>query len=62
MDLADYGPLNGLARSRVNTRLLADNLEDLLRVAGSLATGAVRASDVLRVPLGRDGRAVVSVQ
>jgi hypothetical protein len=35
--------------------LLADNLEDLLRVAGSLATGAVRASDALRVPLGRDG-------
>jgi hypothetical protein len=35
--------------------LLADNLEDLLRVAESLATGAVRASDVLRVPLGRDG-------
>ena len=47
--LADYGPLNGLARSRVNTRLLADNWEDLLRVAGSLATGAVRASDILRV-------------
>jgi TnpA family transposase len=47
--LADYGALNGLARSRVNTRLIADNWEDLLRVAGSLATGAVRASEVLRV-------------
>jgi TnpA family transposase len=47
--LADYGAFNGLARSRVNTRLIADNWEDLLRVAGSLATGAVRASEVLRV-------------
>jgi TnpA family transposase len=47
--LADYGALNGLARSRISRRLLADNWEDLLRVAGSLATGAVRASEVLRV-------------
>ena len=47
--LADYGALNGLARSRINTRLIVDNWEDLLRVAGSLATGAVRASDILRV-------------
>jgi len=47
--LADYGALNGLARSRVSTRLLADHWEDLLRMAGSLATGAVRASEVLRV-------------
>jgi TnpA family transposase len=47
--LADYGALNGLARSRITTRLIADNWEDLLRVAGSLATGAVRASDLLRV-------------
>jgi len=58
---ADYGPLNGVARHHVNTDLIASHWDDLLRVAGSLATGAVRASELLRVlqgggrptPLGR---------
>jgi len=46
---ADYGPLNGIARHRVNTDLIASSWDDLLRVAGSLSTGAVRASEILRV-------------
>ncbi len=58
---ADYGPLNGLARHHINTDLIAGHWDDLLRVAGSLATGTVRASELLRVlqgggrptPLGR---------
>jgi len=58
---ADYGPLNGLARHHINTDLIAAHWDDLLRVAGSLATGTVRASELLRVlqgggrptPLGR---------
>jgi TnpA family transposase len=58
---ADYGPLNGLARHQINTDLIAAHWDDLLRVAGSLATGTVRASELLRVlqgggrptPLGR---------
>ncbi len=58
---ADYGPLNGLARHQINTDLIATHWDDLLRVAGSLATGTVRASELLRVlqgagrptPLGR---------
>lgn len=58
---ADYGPLNGLARHQVNTDLIAAHWDDLLRVAGSLTTGTVRASELLRVlqgggrptPLGR---------
>lgn len=45
---ADYGPLDGVARSRINTKLITDNWDDLLRVAGSLTTGTVRASDLLR--------------
>jgi len=46
---ADYGPLNGIARHRVNTDLIASSWDDLLRVAGSLSTGTVRASEILRV-------------
>ena len=45
---ADYGPLNGLARHHINTDLIATHWDDLLRVAGSLATGAVRASELRR--------------
>jgi TnpA family transposase len=37
---ADYGVLNGLSRHRINTKLIAQNWDDLLRVAGSLKMGA----------------------
>jgi len=33
---ADYGPLNGLARQRINIARIARDWDDLLRVAGSL--------------------------
>ncbi len=46
---ADYGPLAGIARHRADPTLIATHWEDLLRVAGSLSTGAVRASEILRV-------------
>lgn len=46
---ADYGQLNALASSPINTRLIAAHWDDLLRVAGSLLTRTVRASEVLRV-------------
>jgi TnpA family transposase len=45
---ADYGLLNGLARHRLNTDLIADNWDDLLRVAGSLKLGALSASEFMR--------------
>jgi TnpA family transposase len=46
---ADYGPLDGLSRrNRVSTDLVRDNWEDILRVAGSLKLGAVKASDLVR--------------
>ena len=45
----DYGPLNGLAHHRINIDLIAEQWEDILRVAGSLSTGVVRASELLRV-------------
>jgi len=45
---ADYGPLDGLARQRVNADRIAEQWEDLLRVAGSLQQGAVSASEFMR--------------
>jgi len=44
----DYGLLNGLARQRLNTDLIANNWDDLLRVAGSLKLGALSASEFMR--------------
>ena len=50
MDQAvDYGALDGVARQRVRTGLIRDNWDDLLRVAGSLKTGAVGAHEMMRV-------------
>lgn len=45
---ADYGVLNGIARHRINTRLFAENWDDMLRLAGSLKLGKVQALNVMR--------------
>jgi TnpA family transposase len=45
---SDYGQLNRLARHRLNTDLIANNWDDLLRVAGSLKLGALSASEFMR--------------
>jgi TnpA family transposase len=45
---ADYGPLNGIARHRINTELIARHWDDLLRMAGSLKLGVVSAHDLMR--------------
>ncbi len=45
---ADYGVLNAIARSRVNTDLITRNWDDILRVAGSLQQGTVSASELMR--------------
>jgi TnpA family transposase len=52
---ADYGPLNAVARSRVNLVKISEAWTDMLRVAGSLVTGTVRAYDLLRM-MAHDGR------
>jgi TnpA family transposase len=49
---AGYGPLQGLIRARVNTQLICDAWDDLLRVAGSLRSGAVKASELFRYLVG----------
>ena len=41
-----------IARSRVNTKLITRNWDDLLRVAGSLHQGTVSASELMRSLLG----------
>jgi TnpA family transposase len=45
---ADYGVLDRLARHRVNTKLIARNWDDMLRVAGSLKLGTISASELMR--------------
>ena len=44
----DYGPLNELSRHVVNARLISDHWEDMLRLAGSLKLGRVKATAVMR--------------
>jgi len=45
---ADYGGLNGISRNTINTDLISKNWDDLLRVAGSLKSGQVSASEFMR--------------
>jgi TnpA family transposase len=63
---ADYGPLNELSRHVVNARLIADHWDDMLRLAGSLKLGKVKATAVMRTlqragSLSGLGRAVTEV-
>jgi TnpA family transposase len=44
---ADYGALDRLARHRIDTGLIEQNWDDILRVAGSLLLGTVRASELV---------------
>ena len=45
---ADYGLLNNIASHRINRQLIVSNYDDLLRIAASLKTGLLRASDLLK--------------
>jgi TnpA family transposase len=51
----DYGPLNAIARNKINLDKVVTWWPDMLRVAVSLITNQVRAYDLLRV-FGREGR------
>ncbi len=53
---ADYGTLNGIARSRIDTTLITENWEDVLRVVGSLKLGTVDPIELMRT-LQSGGRA-----
>ena len=45
---ADYGDLNPLARSKINTGLIVRHWDDILRVMGSLQHGTVTPSELIR--------------
>jgi TnpA family transposase len=45
---ADYSPLNGVSRHRINADLILQNWDDLLRLAGSLKQGLVQATSIMR--------------
>jgi TnpA family transposase len=45
---ADYGPLNAVSRHRINTRLIEQHWDDLLRVAGSLKMHTVGAVELMQ--------------
>ncbi|WUC98328.1 transposase [Streptomyces sp. NBC_00523] len=52
---ADFGAFQDAARGRVDLVRIERHWEDILRIIGSIHTGAVRAYDVIRM-LSRDGR------
>ncbi|MBC9713484.1 Tn3 family transposase [Streptomyces sp. TRM66268-LWL] len=54
---ADYGAFTDAARGRVDLARIERQWEDILRIIGSIHTGAVRAYDVIRM-LSRDGRPI----
>ena len=45
---ADYGVLNPLARHPIKTALITQHWDEMLRVAGSLKLGTIKASELLR--------------
>lgn len=51
---ADYGVLNDLARNTANTRKIEQHWDDMMRMAGSLTLGKIRASVVIRSLLSSD--------
>lgn len=51
---ADYGPLGDIAEGKINTRLIIENWEDLVRLAGSLKLGHLKAEGVMRILQVRD--------
>lgn len=52
----DYGPVNGVARNKIDLGKITTHWEDMTRLAASLVTGTVRAYDLLRM-LARDNGA-----
>lgn len=45
---ADYGVLDPIARHRINLKRIDRDWDDMLRIAGSLSMGKVRASELMR--------------
>jgi len=48
LNATDYGPLNHLARHQINTRLIREHYDDVLRIAGSLLQRHTTSSQLVR--------------
>jgi len=57
---ADYSPLNGVARQHINTALIAQHWDELLRIAGSLKMGTVGAVELVQLLQGSARSSVTS--
>ena len=53
---ADYGGLDYLSRHRINIERIRRHWDDILRIAGSLKTGAISASELARTLLSSNNR------
>ena len=51
---ANYGPLGDIAEGKINTRIIIENWTDLIRLAGSLKLGHLKAESVMRILQVRD--------
>jgi len=51
---ADYGILNDIARGHINTNKIEQHWDDMIRIAGSLKLGTVKASELIRSLLKSD--------
>lgn len=51
---ADYGVLNDIARNAANARKTEQHCDDMMRLAGSLTPGTIRASVLIRSLLRSD--------
>lgn len=51
---ANYGPLGDIAEGKINTRIIIENWEDLICLAGSLRLGHLKAESVMRILQVRD--------
>lgn len=51
---ARYGPLGEIAEGTINIKLIIENWEDLIRLAGSLKLGHLKAAGIMRILQTRD--------
>lgn len=52
--LADYGSLNDIAKGKIKPDIIEENYDDMLRTAGSLRLGTIRASEFIKTLLKSD--------
>ena len=45
----DYGQLNGIARNKIDMKLIKTHWDDILRLTGSLKTGKVQALQIMQI-------------